>query len=181
MAFGSVPSVSSLGLYRQRRALQKGPLAATLTGLCLLVAGCGSVSMPLGGDEPRTTGSVGEPVRVEASLPETLAYSDAAAIGAAARGLDLASAAEPADWTNAATGSSGTVAALRATEARDEGEGACRDFDATVHSLKGVHRYAATACRDAAGGLTLRSVRDGGRDGGVGGEADGGGDGGSAG
>jgi hypothetical protein len=118
--------------------------------------------MPLGGaDAPRATGSLAsEPVRVEASLPETLAFSDAAAIGAAAHALASASAAEPADWSNAATGSSGTIAALEAPEPRDAGT--CRDFDATVKSLKGVHRYAATACRDAAGGLTLRSVRDGG-------------------
>jgi 17 kDa outer membrane surface antigen len=115
--------------------------------------------MPLGDDKPRTTGSLAS-VRVEAALPETLAYSDAAAIGAAARGLTLASVAEPADWTNAATGSSGTIAALEAPEPMHQNE--CRDFDATVKSLKGVHRYAATACRDAAGGLTLRSVRDGG-------------------
>lgn len=112
-----------------------------------------------GRDEPVVTGSVQAPdVRIEAQLPESLAYSDAAAIGEAARAL--ARVAEPAGWANAATGSSGTITAL--TQAGAGGDARCRVFDATVRSFRGVHRYAATACRESSGGLVVRSVQDGG-------------------
>ena len=106
-----------------------------------------SVSMLGSSDAPATTGSIGPKVEVQKPVPESLAYSDANKIGqAAAAALWQANSTAGADWTNAATGSSGTVE-TREAEATD----GCRSFKTFVTSIGGVHSYNGKVCRAAEG------------------------------
>ena len=117
-----------------------------------MLAGC-SISMPMLGseDEPATTGSIAAPVDVQQPLPKTLAYSDATKIGqAAAATLWQAGGSAEADWVNAATGSSGTLA--NATGSSDE----CRPFSTIVTSFAGVHSYSGNICRAGDGRSVVR-------------------------
>jgi hypothetical protein len=124
--------------------------AALLPAFAVL-AGC---TMSVVGPEepPATTGSLAPPVHVREPLPPTLAYSDAAKIGEAASAVlwQAAAPASPAEWMNAATGSSGT---LEQQAALDAGSSAndCRTFDTIVTSIGGVHRYSGSVCRQGGG------------------------------
>lgn len=128
---------------RSIRAARRWGCAALIP----LLAGCSFSS--IGADAPATTGSLVEPVVVQRPLPQTLAFSDAARIGQAARAaLWQAEGGEPEGWVNARTGSSGTLTAEAGPA--DAGEGAqCRPFSTTVTSLGGVHQYSGTLCRRA--------------------------------
>lgn len=134
------------------------PLCLILT---MTVTGCGSISIPLGGSTPEETAALtgpnGEGVKVEQPLPPALAYSDAAVIGQVAgkSAFDEVSE-ESVDWVNGATGSSGTWKAGRQIAGDDDEE--CRSFDATITSVRGVHRFSGVTCRDKAGNLTVRSL-----------------------
>ena len=131
--------------------------------LVMTVAGCGSISIPLGGSSPQETAALtgpnGEAVKVEQPLPPALAYSDAAVIGQVAgkSAFDEVSD-EPVDWVNGATGSSGTWKAGPQIASQDDEK--CRAFDATVTSVRGVHRFSGVACRDKTGNLSVRSLSD---------------------
>jgi surface antigen len=108
-----------------------------------MLAGC---TLPMLGapDAPIVTGSIDEPVEVERPLPRTLAFSDAAKIGQAARAAFWqADGGEPEEWVNIRTGSSGTLKA----ESRSERSANCRPFSTTVTSLAGVHQYSGSLCR----------------------------------
>jgi surface antigen len=125
-----------------------------VSALALLLAGCGSVNIPLPSfaavDKPASETTVAGSVVVQEPIPETLAYSDATAIGtAAANDLLGAITAEGVDWENGQTGSTGTVVAI--SETSQEGEDTCRSFGATVISMLGIHRYFGKACQRAEG------------------------------
>ncbi|MHA1189249.1 MAG: RT0821/Lpp0805 family surface protein [Alphaproteobacteria bacterium] len=110
-----------------------------------------------GGDQPVTTGSLQSNVAVPGNIPETLAYSDARVISqVTARAILDAVSAEPLQWTNGQTGSSGTWMALE--EPAPSESGFCRLFGATVTSLKGVHRYFGKACRSKNGPVVVESL-----------------------
>ncbi len=121
----------------------------------LLMAGC---SLWGGASAPVTTGSVVQPVAVEQPLPSTLAYSDAAKIGQAASAVlwQAEGGEAPAEWANARTGSSGTLAA-----AKDDAPDNCAPFSTTVTSVGGVHRYSGTVCRDNGTRTVLKIAEDG--------------------
>ena len=134
------------------------PIVAVL-GFAL--AGCSSISIPLGDNvskqTPAMTGSVGASVKVEQPLPKALAYSDAAVIGeVAAKEAFKEVADEEIDWVNGATGSVGTWKAGPQVSSDDTGD--CRAFGATVTSVQGIHHYSGVACRDAQGHLTVKSL-----------------------
>ena len=102
-------------------------------------------------DAPATTGSIGSAVQVQKPVPETLAYSDATKIGqAAAAALWQANSEADTEWTNAATGSSGTVQG-QAPEALAANQpdltGTCRSFRTLVTSIGGVHSYSGKVCK----------------------------------
>jgi hypothetical protein len=135
------------------------PIALALAA-ALAAGGCAGLSIPVGelaSEGPAITGSTDAAWGLPGPLPASLAPSDAAAIAEAARHA-LAAESGPAvgDWTNAATGSSGTLAALGAA-AEVDGE-TCRTFAATVTSVRGVHLYACRACRTADGRVGIRSI-----------------------
>lgn len=134
------------------------PIVAVL-GLAL--AGCSSISIPLGNSGPKQTASVagaaGAPVKVEQPLPEALAYSDAAVIGeVAAKEAFKEVSNDEIDWVNGATGSVGTWKAGPQVSSDDKGD--CRAFGATVTSVQGIHHFSGVACRDAQGHLTVKSL-----------------------
>ncbi len=131
----------------------------------LLLAGCGAVNIPLpsltASEEPASQPAAAQVV-VQEPIPETLAYSDATAIGAAAAN-DLLGAVTAAgvDWENGQTGSTGTVVPL-SEASRQDGE-TCRSFGATVISMLGIHRYFGKACqRDE--GVVVQSIEAAGAD-----------------
>ena len=102
-----------------------------------------------------------EPIEVQRPLPPTLAFSDAATIGQAARAaLWQADGGTPEDWVNARTGSSGTLTAARASGLAAE----CRPFSTTVTSLAGVHQYSGTLCRAGDTRTMLKIAEEGGED-----------------
>ncbi len=135
-------------------------LCATLFGLSGL-GGCAGITIPMGsltgGDEPVVTGSVRPAATVPGDLPDSLAYSDARVISeVTSRSILDAVSAEPLQWTNGQTGSSGTWVALE--EPAESESGFCRLFGATVTSLKGVHRYFGKACRQGDGPVVVESL-----------------------
>ena len=125
--------------------------SAALAGL---LAGC-----TMGGKEtaPMTTGSVAPAVQVEGPLPQTLAYSDAAMIGAAASSGPQASGAGEFEWINAATGSSGTLTDLPtpAPVAQADPSRVCKVFNTIVTSFAGVHKYNGRLCSSSDGRRTV--------------------------
>ena len=123
---------------------------ASLPALALL-AGC-TMSVAGSEDPPATTGSLASIVRVREPLPQTLAYSDAAKIGEAASAAlwQAASPETPAEWINAATGSSGTLEEQAGTEGAVSGDD-CRAFQTIVTSVGGVHQYSGRVCREDGG------------------------------
>jgi hypothetical protein len=117
----------------------------------ILAAGC-TMSVAGSEDPPASTGSLASVVRVREPLPLTLAYSDAAKIGEAASAAlwQAASPGAPAEWINAATGSSGTLEGQPATAGAPP-EGDCRTFQTIVTSVGGVHQYSGLVCREGGG------------------------------
>lgn len=105
------------------------------------------MSMLGSNDAPTTTGSIAPPLQVQRPLPETLAYSDATKIGEAASAvLAQAEGTVPDEWTNASTGSSGTIERVSAAEAEE-----CRPFNTIVTSVSGVHSYSGKLCQGDSG------------------------------
>lgn len=136
---------------RPRHHLQQ---CLAVSAVALMLAGCGSVKIPLPSfaavDKPAHEQTAASEVVVQEPIPETLAYSDATAIGSAAA-TDLLGAitAEGVEWENGETGSTGTLVAISETSV--EGEESCRSFGATVISMLGIHRYFGKACQRAEG------------------------------
>jgi hypothetical protein len=103
-------------------------------------------------EAPTTTGSIAAAVELREPLPATLAYSDAKKIGeAAAAAIDQADGGSGTDWVNAATGSSGSIAAGGTASA----EG-CSRFDTMVTSIGGVHQYSGSVCKAEGGGSVVQ-------------------------
>ena len=131
-----------------------------------MLAGCGAVNISLPSfaavDKPANEQTAATGVVVQEPIPETLAYSDATAIGsAAANDLLGAITAEDVDWENGQTGSTGTIVAL--SETSQEGDDTCRSFGATVISMLGIHRYFGKACQRAEG-MVVESIETAGAD-----------------
>ena len=123
-----------------------------------MLGGCGSINIPLpsfaAADKPANEQTAS--VIVQEPIPETLAYSDATAIGhAAANDLLGAITAEGVDWENGQTGSTGTIVAT--SDASQDGDDTCRSFGATVVSMLGIHRYFGKACQRAEG-MVVESI-----------------------
>jgi len=131
-----------------------------------MLAGCGTINIALPSfaatDKPASQETATNSVTVQEPIPDTLAYSDATAIGrAAANDLLGAITAEGIDWENGLTGSTGTIVAL--PQASQDDDEACRSFGATVISMLGIHRYFGKACQRA-GGVVLESIEAAGAD-----------------
>ena len=132
-----------------------------------LLGGCGSVNISLPSfaavDKPAENQTAAGGVVVQEPIPETLAYSDATAIGtAAANDLLGAITADGVNWENGQTGSTGTIVPL--SEASQEGDKTCRSFGATVISMLGIHRYFGKACQRAEEAMVVESIEAAGDD-----------------
>ena len=124
-----------------------------------MLAGCGSVNIALSSlaaiDKPADEQAAS--VIVQEPIPETLAYSDATAIGTALVNNLLGTiTAEGFDWENGETGSTGTIVAT--SETSREGDDTCRSFGATVVSMLGIHSYFGKACQRA-DGMVVESIK----------------------
>lgn len=142
-----------------RPPLLQWPIAAALAA-ALTAGGCAGLSIPLGeltSDAPAITGSSSTAWPLPTALPASLSAADATAISQAARHAIAGDGGEvPGDWTNAATGSSGSLVALGA--ARADGTAICRTYASTVNSIRGVHRFICEICRTADGQVAIRSI-----------------------
>lgn len=111
-----------------------------------------------GEDAPTTTGSIVPPLQVQRPLPDTLAYSDAAKIGEAASAvLAQAEGTVADDWTNASTGSSGTIERVGGVASEE-----CRPFNTIVTSVNGVHSYSGRLCQSNGGRAVVQLGESGG-------------------
>ncbi len=125
-----------------------------------MLAGCGAINIPLPSfaaiDKPASQQTATNSVTVHEPIPDTLAYSDATAIGtAAANNLLGTITAQDANWENELTGSTGTIMAL--PQASQDSDETCRSFGATVISMLGIHRYFGKACQRE-DGVVLESI-----------------------
>lgn len=119
-----------------------------------LLSGCGLSPLGERAEVDRAvTGSVetARPVPVARTVVDALDPSDWEHIRlVAATTLSTAQQGEVIDWTNAATGSNGTVTATGEAR-RDAAAGLCRPFSLTVSDLRGIRRYRGEACRSQDG------------------------------
>lgn len=124
-----------------------------------LIAGCGSIEIPMPGDR-LAAAELG--VHQQLKLPKDLDASDAEVLRAfSARLFDQPGAADAVavddlTWHNADTGSMGTI--LPVAERRRRRPDECRDFSSTVTSVSGIHRYLATSCMTPTGDVVLQSI-----------------------
>lgn len=143
-----------------------GPRVASQGGILLLAAfvlgGCSFISIDVSEftrSEPSlATGSARTDVEITAPIPESLAYSDAVVIGQlTARTLVTTMPAEPVQWTNGETGSSGTWAPASSAPGRSNSE--CRTFETTVTSISGVRKFVGSACRSDGEVVKLETLK----------------------
>jgi hypothetical protein len=138
------------------RAASRPAIVLTISAL---LAGCSLFGSNLAPDgSPATTGSISPAVEVLRPLPPSLAFSDAATIGEAAKAaLWQADGATGGEWLNRVTGSSGTVHESAASVGEDPKH--CRPFSTIVTSIGGVHHYSGNVCR-ADNGRSVVSIGD---------------------
>lgn len=149
--------------------------ARLLPFLCLASCLAGCSVAPLGGDnelDMTTTGSIARAAPAEpaaplgyASAPEKpksvidgVAPSDWERIRLfAATNVTQAKVGEVLDWTNADTGSNGTIAPLAAMRPGSEGR-QCRAIALTISDVRGIRRYQGDACHTPDGMWQLFDV-----------------------
>lgn len=150
------------------------PFPCLVLSLAVLgLAGC-SVA-PLGGDnelDMTTTGSIARAAPAEPAAPlgyaaapekpksviDGVAPSDWERIRLfAATNVTQAKVGEVLDWTNADTGSNGTIAPLAAMRPASEGR-ECRAIALTISDVRGIRRYQGDACHTPDGMWQLFDV-----------------------
>lgn len=126
-----------------------------------LLSGCGLSPLAERAEvDPVTTGAIARPAPtpVKKTVVDALDPSDWERIRLTASTTMLSSAeGDVFDWTNAETGSNGTIAASGAAR-QDPAAGLCRPFSLTVSDLRGIRRYRGEACRSADGMWRLIGV-----------------------
>ncbi len=121
-------------------------LVAGLCG-CTVISGKGLEEVAV--DRTLTTASI--PPIDPAVAAETL--SDSRTVRNAVSAADIAKAdGAPLAWSNADTGASGTITAIRETRA---GDAVCRQFKTSRQRFDGVALYAGEACTTGQGEWTL--------------------------
>lgn len=133
--------------------------------LCTLVAGCGL--LPVGGDgdlDPSTTGSITVPKPATPAAPPKRSIVDSLDPGdweairnLASTGMATSAEGSKLDWTNADTGSNGTLTPTAASMAKADGR-SCRPFALTVSDIRGIRGYRGNACRAPDGAWQLFDV-----------------------
>ena len=144
-------SYTALGAPRQTRVSQsRSASIAVLVAATAMLGGCSTIMMPLNGwtsSQPAppadeiVTGSIRKPVAVD---PE----SDGEVIRRAVVSA-TPSAAARIEWTNPASGNSGTISEL--VEAKARNGAPCRAFATTLTTIEGVALYRGRTCQGYAG------------------------------
>lgn len=135
---------STAGPAVAKAAIRNLPALAGI-GLALLLTGCTSTGRPFvnAGLDRLAVGSI-RPVVARLDTTPPVAQSDWEALRRALTSGFLTAHAD-IDWSNAATGSNGTITPLGTAATR--GKVACRAFATTVSDVRGVRRYRGEACR----------------------------------
>jgi surface antigen len=114
------------------------------------LSGCASLGLPFGPDNaspsPETTAAIASGT----SAADSVAASDWDTVRKTIAALP-AGQVKPVQWTNPATGSTGTVVAAE----RPAGKANCRPFSTTVSDARGVRRYRGQACHSTDGSWQL--------------------------
>lgn len=136
-------------------------------GLCLAltVAGCGSISMPMGSADPETPLDLTGSIDAQQNIADVdISAQDRAIIAKAiATARDGGMAEPPFAWNNPISGNSGTIVSL-VDDTATNGTG-CARFETTANTIGGVRAYQGTACQDAMQdwaviGLTVKGGKD---------------------
>jgi hypothetical protein len=119
-----------------------------VAALGLGLAGCSSLGLPMGDRLDRTAvGSIRSATPVSATRTPPVAASDWETIRQSIPAALAKSGVS--DWTNEATGSSGTLTLAQS------GKDGCRGFSTTVSDVRGIRHYRGDACRNAAGAWSI--------------------------
>ncbi len=127
---------------------------AAIALVALSLGGCAGIGLPFG--ERGTTGrmasagAVVQPILASATITDQLDPTDWETIRRTVEGAPKAAAR--IDWSNALTGSVGSI--VVAADSRD----GCRMFAATINDLHGIRRYRGGACAMPGGRLQLRGI-----------------------
>lgn len=133
---------------------------AALLVLCasLALAGCGSITIPLGGglgsqsaDITGTSSTIGDPrgAQTMALAYETLGDTDWEEVRKTVASSLYAPADAKLEWVNERTGTNGTITGLVSLRAKNGAS--CRQFTTTMAKIDGVRIYRAEACQGYAG------------------------------
>jgi hypothetical protein len=127
---------------------------AVIALVALSLGGCAGIGLPFGehGNSGRmaSTGLVVQPILASATITDQLDPSDWESIRRTIEGA--AKASSRVDWSNAITGSVGSI--VLAADSKD----GCRMFAATINDLHGIRRYRGGACLVPGGRLQLRGI-----------------------
>jgi surface antigen len=122
--------------------------------LALALTGCAGLGLPFGehGKAGRmaASGLVVQPILASATITDQLDPSDWESIRRTIEGAPKAAA--NVDWSNALTGSVGSIIVAA------DGKDGCRMFAATINDLHGIRRYRGGACLVTGGRLQLRGI-----------------------
>lgn len=131
---------------------------AALAVLCagLSLAGCGSITIPLGGlgsgaSDVTGASTVADPrgANALALAYETLGDPDWEEVRKTVASSLFAPADARLEWVNERTGTRGTITGLVSTRAKNGAS--CRQFTTTMARIDGVRLYRAEACQGYAG------------------------------
>ena len=135
----------------RQSAIRRGAVAAVLA---MVLGGCSAVGVPLG--EGRVSSEATGAIPVSALITDRADPSDWEAVRRAVAGVPVDTVTSRVEWSNRATGSSGTIALLHPPT--DRGGALCRPLTATVNDVRGVRRYRGDACRSADGVWRLHGM-----------------------
>jgi len=141
----SASGCSYIGGGEQRQSPILAAVAVAALGIAL--GGCSSMGMPLGeaGGSYERTGAIA----VGAVVTDSVDPSDWEAVRRTVARVPADMLADRVEWSNPATGSTGTVA--MSEPSNDRGGKLCRPLSATINDIRGVRRYRGDACRGADG------------------------------
>lgn len=141
----------------RRRQSARRFVVLTIAAMTATLGGCAGMGLPFADVDRTTTASIpgSHPVLASATFIDRVDPSDwqsirktiAAAPNAATTGIE---------WTNPATGTTGTVAVAAAKTPKNGLS--CRTFATTISDARGIRRYRGDACLSGGGMLTLRDV-----------------------
>jgi hypothetical protein len=120
---------------------------AALLGVATMLAGCSTVMMPLSGWTSSQNGPPADEI-ITGSIRkpgETAPDGDGEVIRRAVETATRSAGPAKLEWSNAATGNSGTISDI--VEAKARNGAPCRDFATTLATIEGVALYRGRICQ----------------------------------